>query len=472
MRRIALLSVVSFALLAQAAPPSGTEAPPAPAEPSGSPQIMDGRTAASLGLKHVWQVGLPRDERSSWGGLSMSHGAATEGTAPLGEVVVWDQSGVLLCVDGVSGKLRWQNQPTSTPQRYESVTRSMIEGRDLLLALGDHRLVAFDRSTGEVMGVSAYRHNPSTGAVGMGNMLAFGAKGRNISLVRVFEEDVPRQAPERMAPGRIQGLPKTEMARREIICHEIRSIGLKGKPAAAPLSLGHGLVLQTSEDGEICVLNPASGVKSWRMELPGRISTTGAVTGSSVIVGSDDQYLRCLDLATGKVLWKWFALSPLQRPILASEELVLTQVPGTGLVALRSRPAGQERQSHLDGEVIWKNDTVTGDPIMRVRGGVLVWDGSARSLSLVDAANGKVRESVHLPDVRTVTASAPTDGDLILLQADGRMQRCSPLDPMPVAPPKSEAKATSPAAETPAEASEDTGEAAAEAAPASSEPGR
>jgi outer membrane protein assembly factor BamB len=470
MRRIALLSVVSIALLAQAAPPSETGASPTPGEPTGSPQIMDGRTAARLGLKHVWQVGLPRDERSLWSGISLSPGATTDGAATLGEVVVWDQAGVLLCVDGLSGKLRWQNQPTSTPQRYESVTRSVIEGRDLLLALGDHRLVAFDRGTGEVMGVSAYRHNPSTGAVGMGNMLAFGAKGRNLSLVRVFEEDVPRHAPERMAPGRIQGLPKSEMARREIVCHEIRSIGLKGKPAAAPLSLGRGLVLQTSEDGEICVLNPVNGVKSWRMELPGRISTPGAVTDGSVIVGADDQYLRCLDLATGQVLWKWFALAPLNRPILASEELVLTQVPGTGLVALRARPGSQERQSHLDGEVAWKNDAVTGDPIMRVRGGVLVWDGGGRSLLLLDTANGKVRESVSLPDVRSVTASAPTDGDLILLQADGRMQRCSPLDRMPAKQPTAPANVTEPAADMPAEAPDETAEAP--AASTSSEPGR
>jgi hypothetical protein len=139
-------------------------------------------------------------------------------------------------------------------------------------------------------------------------------------------------------------------------------------------------------------------------------------------------------------------------------------------VALRARPGSQERQSHLDGEVVWKSDAVTGDPIMRVRGGVLVWDGGGRSLLLLDTANGKVRESVSLPDVRSVTASAPTDGDLILLQADGRMQRCSPLDRMPAKQPTAPANVTEPAADTPAEAPDETAEAP--AASTSSEPGR
>jgi outer membrane protein assembly factor BamB len=474
MRRIALLSVLPVALLAQAAPPPETGAAPAPAQAPAAAQILDGRTAASLGLKHAWQVGLPRDPRAAWGGLSITPSTEAQPASPVSEVVVWDGSGVVLCVDGLSGKLRWQNQPTSSAQRYESVTRSMIEGRDLLLALGDHRLVALDRNTGEVMGVSAYRHNPSTGAVSMGNMLAFGAKGRNLSLLRVFEEDIPRYAPEKVAPGRIQGLPKTTVSRREVMCTEIRSIGLKGKPAAAPVVLGQGLVLQTSEDGEICVLNPATGVKSWRLELPGRIRTAGAVTEDAALVGADDQYLRCLDLGTGRVRWKWFALAPLHRPILATPEFVMTQVPGTGLVALRTRLEGQDQQSHLDGEVLWKNEAVIGDPVMRVRSGVLVWDASARSLSLVDTANGKVRETVSLPGVRSVTASAPTDGDLILLQDDGRMQRCSPLDPLPK--PASRTRGTESAgdeAAAPDAASEEAPASAPAEAPAeSTEPGR
>jgi hypothetical protein len=329
--------------------------------------------------------------------------------------------------------------------------------------------VSFDRSTGEVMGVSAYRHNPSTGGVSMGNMLAFGAKGRNLSLLRVFEEDIPRYAPEKTAPGRIQGLPKTDVARREIMCTEIRSIGLKGKPAAAPVALGHGLVLQTTEEGEICVLNPATGVKSWRMELPGRIRTAGAVTDDAALVGADDQYLRCLDLATGRVRWRWFALAPLNRPILATPDIVVTQVPGTGLVALRTRLDGQDHQSHLDGQVLWTTASVTGDPVMRVRGGVLVWDAAARSLALVDTANGKVRETVSLPGVRSVTASAATDGDLILLQDDGRMQRCSPLDPLPVPHAKAHAPETAPASEAAPAAGSDGAE---PPAADSTEPGR
>lgn len=431
MRRIASLSVLTIALLAHASAPPQAPAPQNPTSTPAGVQILDGRTAASLGLRHVWQVGLPKAERAGWDGVSLNKASAGENAASLSEVSVWDAAGVVLCVDGTTGKLRWQSQPTSVPQRYESVNGAMIEGRDLLLAVGDHRLVAFDRNSGEVMGVSPYRHNPATAAVSMGNMLAFGAKGRNLSLIRIFEEDVPKYAPERQAPGRINGLPKSQVARKDILCNEVRSIGLKGKPAAAPVRAGNGVLLQTSEDGEVCVLEPSSGRKIWQMQVPGKIATAAAIADGWVFMGADDQYLRCLDLETGKVRWKWFALAPLNRPILATSDLVFTQVPGTGLVALRTAVTGDKTQNNLDGEIAWKSESVTGDPVTRIRDGVLVWDAATRTLSLVDHANGKVRQSVGLPAVTSVTCSSPIDGDLILLEESGRMQRCSAAEPMP-----------------------------------------
>ena len=106
-----------------------------------------------------------------------------------------------------------------------------------------------------------------------------------------------------------------------------------------------------------------------------------------------------------------------------------------------------------DGERLWTCAEVTGDPITCTREGIVAWDAGTRTLALVDARNGKLRRSERLPGVVVLQSTASQDGDLYMLDADGRLQRCSVLEPMPAPAPPSE-----PPAPVDAESSEDSGD--------------
>lgn len=455
MRRFARLLTLPLALLSAANPPP-EQADVLP-KPVGSPEgvVIPARMAAEFGLRNEWHAMIPRAQGEGWVGISLGFDPTSKDRVP-SEVTAWDTGGVMVCVEGDTGKLRWQVQPTSLPQRYESVLRAEIEKLDVLLALGDHRLIAMDRRSGELLGVSNYSHDPRTAATRKGDLLAYGSSGRNLSIIKIYQEDIPDRVEERVAPGQLPKSRKPRVARHEIVCSEVRSVGLDGRPTTAPLDTGDGSMLMTSLDGEVCVVNLLDGHKRWHMKIPGTITAASAVSQGHAFVGADDQYLRSISLENGRVAWKWFAPAPLTRSVMAAGDLVLTQIPGTGLVALRSTVGSeQDANAHLDGQVVWRSDAVTGDPLTRTRDGVLVWDAESHELWLVDAANGQVRRTCSLPTVQKVVVSSPVDGDVVLLTQSGEIQRCSPLRPTPPpAPPTVSAESAVSAAatsETPAE---------------------
>jgi outer membrane protein assembly factor BamB len=320
-----------------------------------------------------------------------------------------------------------------------SVVSLNIQGKPVLLAVGDARLVAMDPATGENVGVSGYTHAPVTGALATGEQIVFGSSGRHLSWLRVIERQFPRRDRPKSEPGRVNRLPEANaVARTEIVNFETRSIGLDGAAAAAPVAGPDGDLIVTSDRGEVCRVDPNSGKKTWRVQVPGTISSAAALLDGRVYMGADDQYLRAFDYLKGHALWKWFAPGPLHRPILAGGDVVLTQVPGTGLVALAALPMDEEGSVKPDGERRWTCEEVTGDPVTRTRQGVVTWDAGTRTLALVDARNGKLRRSERLPGVVMLRSTSPKDGDLYMLDADGRLQRCSVLEPMPMPAPPSE----------------------------------
>jgi outer membrane protein assembly factor BamB len=357
--------------------------------------------------------------------------------SPLGDaVVVWDSSGAFLSTDASTGDLRWQSQPIAETQRVGSVVSLDIQGKPILLAVGDARLVAMDPATGENVGVSGYTHAPVTGALATGEQVVFGSSGRHLSWLRVIERRFPRRDQPKIEPGRVNRFSDAGgVARTEIVNYETRSIGLDGAAAAAPVAGPDGDLVVTSDRGEVCRVDPRSGKKKWRVQVPGTISAAAALLDGRVYMGADDQYLRAFDYLKGHGLWKWFAPGPLRRPILAIGDLVLTQVPDTGLVALAALPTDKAGSVKPDGEQLWTCPEVTGDPVTRNREGVVTWDAMTRTLALVDARNGKLRRSEQLPGVEMLRSTNPLDGNLYMLHADGRLQRCSVLEPMPAPAP-------------------------------------
>lgn len=180
----------------------------------------------------------------------------------------------------------------------------------------------------------------------------------------------------------------------------------------------------------MCV-NKDLGSVQWKVRLAGGVVATPCVAGGMLYVGSQDQYLRAFDIASGRTLWKWFAPAELDHPPIVAADLLLVQVPESGLAALR---AANTRK--LDGDLAWLGDKVRGNPLTRNREGILCWDAPSSTLSLVDDRTGGVRSCMQLPGITTMWASAPLNGNLVMLSSDGRVQHCRVTAPLATEAPK------------------------------------
>jgi hypothetical protein len=139
----------------------------------------------------------------------------------------------------------------------------------------------------------------------------------------------------------------------------------------------------------------------------------------------------------------------------------MLQVPDMGLVALEAGASGSRTR-----EPKWKSNA-RGNPITRIPEGIVVWDATSSTLSLVDDTTGIVRESRTMQGIQQVRASGPIGGDLYLMSTDGRLQRCPPASPMPTPAAEAPAPSEPTPAETPASDSPEASEASAnETAPA------
>jgi outer membrane protein assembly factor BamB len=244
-----------------------------------------------------------------------------------------------------------------------------------------------------------------------------------------------------------------------VVLRQIRAMQMRGSFESAPVGGANDVLVVTTGRGEVSCVNKDSGAVLWQTKLAGGVVATPALSNGTVFVGSKDQYLRAFDVTGGRTLWKWFAPAELDNPPAVCGDLVLVQVPGAGLAALRANASDKP-----DGDLKWMNEKAVGNAISRNAEGVLCWDAASTTLSLIDDRTGGVRQTIHAPNMQTVWCSAPVNGDLLMLNRDGRLQRCRTASMLVVASPVSAAKAPK-AAETP-EANTEAGDEAPKSADA------
>lgn len=422
----------------------------APAVPA--PRLLDAASARALGYQVGWQSRMPVLAGGSLQGLR--HDGPQPGESD-DHLFVWDDEGVIMRVDPTSGELRWQSASVSSKggNNLIDVNVGATSNAVMAVGLGDSSCLTLDARTGVEMGQTPYRHIPVTASIRSGTDLVFGSRAGHVIWVGFREERVP---------SRLQSKPgdaprkETSIASVHTFAYEERAHQLKGAIRARPVAVADAIVA-CSTAGQLACFARDSRNLAWQIDLPGGIVTEPATDGRLLYVACRDQYLRCIEIQKGRTRWKWFCESPLENPPLLAGDLVMLQVPELGLVAL---PSGD--QGGLTREPKWKS-AVAGNPITRLAEGVMVWDGASSTLSLVDDTTGIVRDSRKLEGVRQVISSAAVGGDLYLMAADGRVQRCKPLTPAPTPAPK--------ASEAPAKATDAAAQATGESTPpAASDP--
>jgi outer membrane protein assembly factor BamB len=404
--------------------------------------LMSVEALRTFGLESAWQATLPLVQQVQWDGAKMQ---IESGDA--GSVYAWDGAGALIALDRTSGGVRWQSAGLGDKERVVDVLPARVDGRDMAIMLGSLRCVVLDGKTGDVTGTSDYAEIPSTVATMFGSECIYGSASRKLVWTRFENERVPARTQAKIRPGVITSVPGTTDAGSHVVMRQIRAMQMRGSFESAPVGGANDMLVVTTGRGEVSCVNKDSGAVLWQTKLAGGVVATPALANGTVFVGSKDQYLRAFDMTGGRTLWKWFAPAELDNPPAVCGDLVLVQVPGAGLAALRANASDKP-----DGDLKWISDKALGNAISRNAEGVLCWDAASSTLSLIDDRTGGVRQTMQAPNMQTVWCSAPVNGDLMMLNKDGRLQRCRTTSKLaveaptsavktPKAPAKSDAKA-------------------------------
>jgi len=439
----ALLTVMALAPTASAL--AGDAKPTAAVA---SDRVLDSKAARALGLAPGWQTRLPKAEATPLAGVHA--GNAQEGRDE--ELYAWDNTGVVIKIDPKTGELRWQSAGVFSKDSSGliDVQTTTVKGQPVTVGLGDVSCVVLDERSGAERGLSPYTRIPVTRAVRTGKDFVFGSRAGQVVWLGFREERIASQLERRTGDPVTKG---ERVAVVHVVPYELQAFQLGGAIQTPPVSTGKSIIA-CSNTGEIACFRDETRTPVWKQKLPGGIVAAPSADATQVMVACRDQYLRSMDIATGRTNWRWFTESPLERAPLLVGDIVVIQVPELGLVALDASDS-----KSLNRAPLWTTK-VEGDAIARLAEGLLVWDPASGTLSLVDHKSGNVREARTLgAGVQSVQATAPIGGDLLILMKDGRLQRCPPLTPFTM-PTKAEAPAQT--ATTPAEAA--TSDAAAPAA--------
>jgi len=368
---------------------------------------------------------MPMLPGSVWTGVKFESASTKPGISET--IFTWDSNGAILCMDATSGTVRWQSIGLGRVEKVVDVFSAMIEGHAYTIVFGVVDCVVLDGKTGEIVGNSRYTEMPKTVASMYGSKCIYGSTTRKLVWARFESERIPSRTQPKIAPGIIDHIDEIKDVGSRIVLRQIRAMQVTGSFQSAPVSGESETLIVTTSRGEVACVHKDSGAILWRTTLGAGIVATPSVSQTTVYVGSKDQYLRAVELTTGRTLWKWFAPAELILPSLLAEELILIQVPGSGLAALRAKALNKP-----DGELLWICESVRGNPINRTKEGVICWDASTATLSLVDDHSGKVRASVVVSNVAQLSSTLVVNGDLMVLANDGGLQRYRVASRLPV----------------------------------------
>ncbi len=142
---------------------------------------------------------------------------------------------------------------------------------------------------------------------------------------------------------------------------------------------------------------------------------------SSVFIAGTDQYLRAVDLHTGKQRWNILTAKTLTDSPVFYKDRLYQQIPGDGLASFEAFPR------LLSGKQLWLADDVHGNVITTTKSGQLVtWDQGNGLLQVVDLRKGGVVSTVEIPNTKTVLSDKLDNGSILILTHDNTLLRLVP----------------------------------------------
>jgi len=133
---------------------------------------------------------------------------------------------------------------------------------------------------------------------------------------------------------------------------------------SAPVA-ANGIIVVRTTDGNVSALNEKTGAKLWSYEIsvpPLSIRGTGTpvIVEDNVIGGYDNGKLMALRLTDGKYVWETSVAIPKGRSeVERLVDLDVDPIEAAGVVYTASYHGGVSAVSILDGDVLWRNETIS-----------------------------------------------------------------------------------------------------------------
>ncbi|PPD42991.1 MAG: outer membrane protein assembly factor BamB [Methylobacter sp.] len=145
---------------------------------------------------------------------------------------------------------------------------------------------------------------------------------------------------------------------------QLWKIKVSSEVLAVPV-VSNGIVIVHTADGKVIAINETNGAKLWSYEvnvpaLSIRGSATPVIIEDKVISGYDNGKLMALQLKDGKYIWESSVAIPKGRSeVERLVDLDTDPLEAAGTVYVAGFHGGVSAISEIDGEVVWRNESVS-----------------------------------------------------------------------------------------------------------------
>lgn len=202
---------------------------------------------------------------------------------------------------------------------------------------------------------------------------------------------------------------------------------------SVPVAANNVVVVRTT-DGAIIALNEKTGAKLWSYEVTvPTLSVRGAgkpiIVEDTVIAGYDNGKLIALRLADGKFVWEASVSIPKGRSEV--ERLVdvdVDPVSAGGVAYVASYHGGASAVSELDGDVLWRNETISSSTGLSNDWRYLYLSDSESDIWQLDQRSGSSLWKQKELHQRRVSAPAVNDSTVVVGDFEGYVHWLSTID--------------------------------------------
>lgn len=198
--------------------------------------------------------------------------------------------------------------------------------------------------------------------------------------------------------------------------------------------VAHGMVIVRTTDGSVIALDEKTGGKRWNYErnvpaLSLRGTGSPLVVEENVIGGYDNGKVMALRLADGKFVWETSIAIPKGRSeVERLVDLDVDPIVNNGVIYIASYQSGIAAISELDGDVLWRNESISSHSGLSNDSRYLYLSDSQSHVMQLDQRSGsalwKQKELQH----RRLTAPAPYENYVAVGDLEGYVHWLSGTD--------------------------------------------